>query len=86
VVEAARPVLEYVVPLTVASWLPSWKTRYVTPAVVLAVQAKLIWLDEIGEAVSPVGGAGAEVPAEVLSLMIVEAGEVPNASTAATEK
>ena len=78
--------LEYVVPVTVASWLPSWKTRYDTPAVVLAVQARLIWLDEIGEAVSPVGGAGAEVPDEVLSLTIVEAGEVPNASTAATEK
>jgi len=85
-VDAVRPVPEYVVAPTVVIWLPFWKTSYCTPEVVLAVQARLIWLDEIGEAVSPVGGAGAEVPDEVLSLTIVEAGEVPNASTAATEK
>ena len=77
--------LEYVVPVTVATWLPFWKTRYSTPAVVLAVQAKLIWLDEIGVALSPVGGAGGTA-ANVVPVACVEATDDPSASTASTTK
>ena len=67
-VDAARPVSEYVVPLTpLAIWLPLpavkplvvlRKMLYDTPLVVLAVQLRLIWLLETAAAPKLVGGFG----------------------------
>jgi hypothetical protein len=101
VVDAVRPVFENEVPVNpLAIWLllegakpdvvllyTSYVMEQPTPAV-LAVQLRLIWLDDAAVAVSPIGTVGTVVhiaPGMVVALAWLDAADEPPAFTASTK-